>query len=145
MPLLAGTQSSPRRFARPSLLIVGCGDIGLRVAKLLGGRYRIVGMTSDPQRAGVLRAAGVVPLVGNLDRPHTLQRFAGLADAVLHLAPPPAEGARDTRTASLLATLARRGGGQRIIILLCCSCNVRIHEGRIRAVLPWCIRSSRRF
>jgi nucleoside-diphosphate-sugar epimerase len=94
-------------FKRPTLLIVGCGDVGLRVVRLLRGRWRLLALTSDPARRAELRAAGAVPLVGNLDAPATLARLAGLADAVLHLAPPPGHGASDTRTAHLLQALAR--------------------------------------
>ena len=50
---------------------------------------------------------GVTPLVGDLDRPASLRRLAGLADGVLHLAPPPGEGERDSRTHHLLAALSR--------------------------------------
>ena len=85
----------PRRPDRPTLLIVGCGDVGLRVARLLQGRWRLLALTSTPGRRDALRAAGVVPLTGDLDRPETLARLAGLADAVLHLAPPAATGADD--------------------------------------------------
>ncbi|HEY9239294.1 MAG TPA: SDR family NAD(P)-dependent oxidoreductase, partial [Burkholderiaceae bacterium] len=35
------------RFKRPTLLIVGCGDVGLRVAGLLRGRWRLLALTSD--------------------------------------------------------------------------------------------------
>jgi nucleoside-diphosphate-sugar epimerase len=97
------------RFKRPTLLIVGCGDVGLRVARLLRGRWRLLGLTSSPERAPALRAAGVQPLVGDLDAPETLARLAGLADAVLHLAPPPGQGDADTRTRHLLQALARKG------------------------------------
>jgi nucleoside-diphosphate-sugar epimerase len=63
----------------------------------------------------VLRAAGVQPLLGDLDLPHTLARLAGLADAVLHLAPPPTHGTTDPRTAQLLQALARKGRVRRIV------------------------------
>ena len=96
------------RFKRPTLLIVGCGDIGLRVAALLRGRWRLIGLTSSVERITALRAAGVQPLVGDLDAPASLARLAGLADAVLHLAPPPAQGRTDPRTAHLLQALARQ-------------------------------------
>ena len=92
----------------PRLLIIGCGDVGLRVLKLLAGRWRVLALTSSPARAAELRAAGAVPLVGNLDEPATLARLAGLADRVLHLAPPAREGETDLRTRHLLAALARR-------------------------------------
>ncbi len=97
----------PTRFKRPTLLIVGCGDVGLRVARLLVGRWRVVALTSSPSRVPILRAAGIVPIAGDLDRPATLARLADLADAVLHLAPPASEGAADARTARLVAALAR--------------------------------------
>ena len=107
--------SRPTRFKRPTLLIVGCGDVGLRVAKLLRGRYRLLAMTSSSQRVAELREAGAVPLIGNLDQAATLGRLAGLADAVLHLAPPPTQGATDPRTAHLLQALARQGRVRRIV------------------------------
>ena len=97
----------PRRWCRPTLLIVGCGDVGLRVARLLRGRWRLLALSSTPSRREALRAAGIVPLAGDLERPDTLARLAGLADAVLHLAPPAASGAEDSRTARLIEALAR--------------------------------------
>ncbi len=99
----------PSTFKRPVLLIVGCGDVGMRVVRLLKGRYRLLALTSTPSRAEALRAAGAVPLIGNLDDPATLSRLAGLADAVLHLAPPPLQGTTDPRTRNLLNALARKG------------------------------------
>lgn len=93
---------------KPRLLIIGCGDVGLRVLQVLAGRWRVLALTSSPRRATVLRAAGAVPLVGNLDEPATLARLAGLADRVLHLAPPGRDGDADTRTRHLLVALARR-------------------------------------
>ena len=103
------------RFKRPALLIVGCGDVGLRVARLLRMRWRLLALSTSPQRVAELRAAGITPLLGDLDRPETLQRLSGLADAVLHLAPPAAEGSVDRRTAALLLALARRPGARRIV------------------------------
>ncbi len=95
------------RLRRPVLLIVGCGDVGLRVLKLLAGRWRVLALTSTPERVPELRRAGAVPLQGDLDDAASLGRLAGLADAVLHLAPPASEGPTDRRTAHLLAALAR--------------------------------------
>ena len=105
----------PTRFKRPTLLIVGCGDVGLRVVKLLRGRYRLLALTTSAQRVGELREAGAVPLLGDLDDAATLGRLAGLADAVLHLVPPPLQGRTDPRTARLLQALARQGRVRRIV------------------------------
>jgi len=98
------------RFRQTRVLIVGCGDVGLRAAKALLPRCRVLALTSQADRAPVLRAAGIVPLLGNLDTPASLGRLAGLASRVLHLAPPPGQGSTDPRTVHLLRALARRGG-----------------------------------
>jgi nucleoside-diphosphate-sugar epimerase len=97
------------------LLIVGCGDIGLRVLALVRERWRVLALTSNPARVGLLRAAGATPIVGDLDRPATLGRLAGLATHVLHMAPPPREGRADPRTRALLAALARGAMPQRLV------------------------------
>jgi nucleoside-diphosphate-sugar epimerase len=103
------------RSRRPTLLIVGCGDVGLRVLKLLRGRWRLLALTRDAGHRERLRAAGAVPLLGDLDQPATLARLAGLADAVLHLAPPPGEGRSDPRTAHLVQALARQRRVRRLV------------------------------
>ena len=105
----------PTPLQRPTLLIVGCGDIGMRVARLLRGRWRLMALTTDAGRKDELRAAGIRPLLGDLDRPATLARLAHLADAVLHLAPPAADGTTDRRTANLLHALGRGARVRRIV------------------------------
>ncbi len=86
--------------------------MGLRVVKALptasGRGLQVMALTSSPERCTDLRARGVLPLVGNLDEPASLQRLAGIAHRVVHLAPPPGEGWQDARTRALLAVLARR-------------------------------------
>jgi nucleoside-diphosphate-sugar epimerase len=100
---------------RPSLLIVGCGDVGQRVLRLVAGRWRVLALTTSAARAPALRALGAVPLVGDLDAPATLGRLGGLADHVLHLAPPPADGETDPRTRALVQALARGGRVRRLV------------------------------
>jgi nucleoside-diphosphate-sugar epimerase len=101
--------------ARPTLLIVGCGDIGLRVLRVLSPGWRVLALTSQPARRAALRQAGATPLVGDLDDPATLGRLGGLADAVLHLAPPPQTGDGDPRSRHLMAALARGGRVRRVV------------------------------
>jgi nucleoside-diphosphate-sugar epimerase len=102
----------PSRFRRTRVLVVGCGDVGLRVARQLPARVRVIGLTSTPGRVPELRARGITPLTGNLDAERTLRRLAGIAHHVVHLAPPPSEAQeqwwRDRRTQALLQTLRRR-------------------------------------
>ena len=98
----------PARFRRSRVLIVGCGDIGLRVAALLAGKLTVRALSSQRVRAPILRAAATTPLWGNLDRPQSLRRLAGLAQRVLHLAPPATVGSTDERTRAVLHALHRR-------------------------------------
>jgi len=92
---------------KKKLLIIGCGDVALRVAPLLNTRYRIFGLCRNPENYNKLRQHGILPLAGDLDRPKTLNKLTGIAQMVLHLAPPANHGIRDTRTANLLAALTR--------------------------------------
>ena len=76
----------PARFRRTRVLIVGCGDVGQRVARQW-------------------QALGITPLLGNLDDARSLRRLRGVAQRVIHLAPPASQSARDARTARLLRAL----------------------------------------
>ncbi|QHJ01396.1 sugar nucleotide-binding protein [Xylophilus rhododendri] len=98
----------PARFRRIRLLIVGCGDVGLRAADLLPATLGRLALTSSPERREALRGRGIVPLAGDLDDPASLRRLAGLAQRVLVLAPPPGQGEGDPRTVALLRALALR-------------------------------------
>jgi nucleoside-diphosphate-sugar epimerase len=73
------------------LLIVGFGDIARRALERLERRFEV---------ARLSRSNGF-----DLDRPGSL--LLPGADALLHCAPPPAEGGIDTRTANLLAALEK--------------------------------------
>jgi nucleoside-diphosphate-sugar epimerase len=89
------------------LLIIGCGDVALRMLPLVRGRYAVYGLTRDRGDLDVLRALGLRPVLGDLDRPETLGALSGLAQDVVHLAPPPPRGVRDPRSTHLIATLAK--------------------------------------
>lgn len=90
------------------MLLVGCGDVGLRAARVLRLRVRLLALTSSPSRRESLRERGITPLIGNLDQRGTLKRLSGLATRVLHLAPPPSEGTGDPRTVALMQALRLR-------------------------------------
>jgi nucleoside-diphosphate-sugar epimerase len=87
------------------LLIIGCGDVMRRALPQLMLRWHVLALVRrrDPQ----LAALGVTQIEGDLDRPNTLTRLAGISDAVIHSAPPPAQGTSDTRTRNLIAVLQR--------------------------------------
>ena len=89
------------------ILIVGSGDVARRILSRLARRYRVYALLRDSGRAVAWREAGAKPVVADLDDRASLQRLSGLADLVLHLAPPPTEGPTDTRTRNLLAALGK--------------------------------------
>ncbi len=104
----------PSRFKRERLLIIGCGDVGQRVVRAQR-HVRVLALTSSPARVAALRAQGVTPIVGNLDAPASLQRLAGWATRVLHLAPPPLQGNTDPRTLALTRMLMRRSAPRSVV------------------------------
>ena len=89
------------------VLLIGCGDVALRTALLLRGRARLYGLNRRAADGPKLRAHGIVPLAGDLDDYTTLERLRTAPFAVLHFAPPPADGRDDPRTQKLIAALAR--------------------------------------
>lgn len=89
-----------------NILIVGSGDVARRILSRVVQRYRVHAVLRDASRASTWRLAGARPVIADLDDRASLHRLAGLADLVLHLAPPPGEGQRDTRTRNLLAALS---------------------------------------
>jgi len=105
-------------FGKPSILIIGCGDIGLRVAKQLSRSHRVFALTSQQNRFQELRAVGAIPILGNLDHPESLWRLSGLAQTIIHLAPPQNGGNRDCRTRNLLRILAQGSNAVRRLIYI---------------------------
>ena len=102
------------------LLIVGCGDIARRLLPHLLGHYHVFALLRDAGQCAFWRDKGARPVVADLDQPRSLRRIAGLAEIVVHLAPPPtvADDRGDARTRGLLAALARgRSLPQRIVYI----------------------------
>jgi nucleoside-diphosphate-sugar epimerase len=89
------------------VLLIGCGDVALRTADLLRSKARLYGLARRRDDIPRLRAHGVIPILGDLDRLSTLDRLRTAPFAVLHFAPPPSEGRDDPRTQRLIAALAR--------------------------------------
>jgi nucleoside-diphosphate-sugar epimerase len=90
------------------LLIVGCGDIALRALPQLARSYQVFGLVRAADQAGRIAALGAKPIAGDLDNPATLAPLAGVADLILHLAPPPDSGEGDPRSANLIVALSPR-------------------------------------
>ncbi|MGB8433675.1 MAG: NAD-dependent epimerase/dehydratase family protein [Burkholderiales bacterium] len=91
-----------------TLLIVGFGDVVRRALPELSAHYHVVALVRTADAAGQAVRLGATPVVGDLDRPETLASIAGIAECVLHLAPPDARNDRDHRTRSLVDALSAR-------------------------------------
>ena len=123
LPLILPSNSNPlgalpARFRRLRVLIVGCGDVGLRAARLLPAKVNVMALTSSPERLSALHAQNITPLLGNLDHQNSLKRLAGLAHRVLHLAPPPNDDPHartDPRTQALLRALRLRSAPDAVV------------------------------
>ena len=89
------------------VLLIGCGDVALRTADLLRRKVRLYGLTRRREDIPRLRAHGIVPIIGDLDRLASLERLRAAPFAVAHFAPPPSDGRDDPRTQKLIAALAR--------------------------------------
>lgn len=105
----------PARFRRTRFLIVGCGDVGMRVVHQLPRHVRVLAVTTDATRLPEWRALGIQGVVANLDHRRSLRRLAGLARYVVHLAPPPNVGVHDSRTRHLVQALRRQHSQLRLV------------------------------
>jgi nucleoside-diphosphate-sugar epimerase len=90
------------RLKRPQLAIVGCGDVGLRLAQQLSGRIKMVALGRNPAIVkGAVQGARFVSI--DLDQRRSVKRALSLAHWVVYLAPPPAVGHDDPRMKHFLA------------------------------------------
>ena len=101
------------------ILMIGCGDVARRTMPLLlptpsaRCQPKVFALLRDAGRVAQWRALGATPLLGDLDQPASLQRLGGLADVVLHFAPPAnnrqnsPQQRHDTRTRHFLAALSQ--------------------------------------
>lgn len=93
------------------LLIIGCGDIGLRIVHRIRQQfkaYQCYTLSHTQQRFEQLREAGVMPIKGDLDNYLSLKdliRLMPLFNKIIHLAPPPKQGTHDTRTQNLIRAI----------------------------------------
>jgi nucleoside-diphosphate-sugar epimerase len=99
-------------------LILGCGDIGRRVAALeRAAGARVSALARSAERAEELKASGLVALRGDLDDPATLQELSAEGALLYYLAPPPASGVTDPRIETALARLHGTNLPQRVVLI----------------------------
>ena len=104
--------------AATDVLIVGCGDIGERVARLERSEGRAVaGLVRSEKSARRLRAVGIQPITVDLDVPAPLNDLHVKDAVVYYFAPPPGEGVTDPRMETFVSVLTPSNLPQRIVLI----------------------------
>jgi len=89
-----------------NLYLIGCGDIGSRVARLaLGEGVTVTALSRQMSKSAGLQSTATLLLSGDLDDCDTLPRLDLRGAAVLYTAPPPGGGITDTRVKNFLASI----------------------------------------
>jgi len=104
--------------AATDVLIIGCGDIGERVARLERSEGRAVaGLVRSEKSARRLRAAGIQPITVDLDIPASLHNLPVKDAVVYYFAPPPDTGAIDPRMETFVSVLTPPHLPKRIVLI----------------------------
>jgi nucleoside-diphosphate-sugar epimerase len=99
-----------------AVLILGCGDVGRRVARSCqAAGAAVTGLVRSPQSAAQLRDLGIDVVEADLDLP--LPSLASAGTELYYFAPPPPSGDRDSRMSAVLAALERDGLPRRIVYI----------------------------
>lgn len=97
-------------------LIVGCGDVGRRLAlRLLAAGERVIGVVRSSGSAARLKALGIPARVRDLDAPG--EPLPTKDVTVFYLAPPPEGGAGDPRLGRFLHECASHGLPRRLVYI----------------------------
>lgn len=100
------------------VLIVGCGDVGERVAALenSAGR-RVSGLVRSEASAQALRAAGIRPIIADLDAPASLRDLPVKNSLIYYFAPPPGRGMTDPRLETFVSLFESSGPPARVVLI----------------------------
>ena len=102
----------------PVVLIIGCGDVGRRVAA--GERAAgetVMALARSTPSAARLGALGLHVVHGDLDEPGTLAGLPTREARVYYFAPPPSFGTTDPRLRNFLAAIAPDALPARIVLI----------------------------
>lgn len=102
-----------------SVIIVGFGDIGQRLARIWRSKgLPVHGLARGEDKQSAMAQLGVLPVQADLDQPASLANLPELENGLLYwLVPPPGTGQTDPRMAHLLAHLEQVGRPARIVAI----------------------------
>jgi len=99
-------------------LIIGCGDIGMRVAALeRDAGHSVAGLARTEESARRLRASGIQPVMGDLDVPSSLTGLPLKGTVVYYFAPPPGKGVTDPRMQAFVSVLVPPDIPARVVLI----------------------------
>lgn len=99
-------QPTPPPDPKSKTFIVGCGDIGLRVARLEQQAGRCVSaLARSEASAASLISRNIEVIRGDLDQPETLTALPTDIETLFYFAPPPPTGSDDPRLERCLSAL----------------------------------------
>ncbi len=88
------------------ILIVGCGDIGRRVARIARKEgASVTGVVRSEQGRQALEKEGITPVVADLNDPEELKALPAEGKILFYFAPPPGGGITDPKVRNLCAAI----------------------------------------
>jgi nucleoside-diphosphate-sugar epimerase len=100
------------------ILIIGCGDIGRRVACLaLAEGAAVHGLVRSPDKGAELEKLRIWPVIADLDDPATLTDLPTSGAVVFYFAPPPGGGFTDPRVRTFCAAIPAGREPGRVVYL----------------------------
>lgn len=101
-----------------SILIIGCGDIGRRVANLYRGRcVPVAALTRHRTTAEAQPSQSFTAFVGDLDQPKTLPGLPTRDSLVFYFVPPPKHGEGDPRLRVFLSRITHQALPRKLIYI----------------------------
>jgi nucleoside-diphosphate-sugar epimerase len=104
--------------AATDVLIIGCGDIGERVARHERSEGRaVIGLVRSEKSVRRLRAAGIQPIAADLDAPASLNNLPVKDAVVYYFAPPPDTGVTDPRMETFVSAMTPTNPPRCIVLI----------------------------
>ncbi len=98
--------------------IIGCGDIGFRVArKLIGQGHQVQGTAHFAESAPVLESAGIQPVVANFDYREEIPEFSVHGHKLFYLMSPQGGGSSDYRMLNFCRRLTAENCPEKIVYI----------------------------
>jgi len=101
-----------------TVLIVGCGDIGERIAALCAKQnLPVFGLVRSEASVSLLKQAGIIPVQADMADTQSLTNLPAAVATIIYLAPPPSEGDTDPLIRCFLAALPSEQLPERLVLL----------------------------